>query len=277
MTSKKSSVNPNLFTFKGALKSSAIAPAAALFAGIMFMVVALGASSLYQTYPLQDGTIERNSVNFKYLFFEMPQIYSVALPILVAGAGGLMGILLFKFITSKKTVNVYYSLGIKRENLFISRYLAGALLLAIAIIIPFTVMFFINLAACGYSLELLNAFVYITISFLAIALTAFSVTSAVFGAVGTAFETTLFSAVILFLPTIIFYALQTLMDKFLYGNPYGNYFVFSNDSSYSVNAEALTDTFSFLNPLFFNSKALALFSVMDDEGKKIFALKQITL
>ncbi len=273
MTSKKSLVNPNLFTFKGALKSSAIAPAAALFAGLMFMVVVLGASSLFETYPLENGTIERNLVNFKYLFFEMPQIYSVALPILVAGAGGLMGILLFKFITSKKTVNVYYSLGIKRENLFISRYLAGALLLAVAIITPFMIMFFVNLVACGYSAELLNAFIFITVSFLAIGLTAFSVTSAVFGAVGTAFETTLFSAVLLFLPTIVFYALQTLMNKFLYGNPYGNYFVFSNDSSYSVNAEALTDTFSFLNPLFFNSKALALFSVMDDEGKQNIRLE----
>lgn len=273
MTSKRSLVNPTLFTFKNALKSSALAPAFALFAGLMFSVVALGSASLFQTYTTEDGAIEINSVNFKYLFFEMPQIYSVALPILVAGAGGLMGVLLFKFITSKKTVNVYYSLGIKREKLFWGNYLAGAILLSLAIIIPFTVMFFVNLSACGYSAELLNAFVYITASFLAIALTAFSVTSAVFGAVGTAFETTLFSAIVLFLPTILFYALQTLMDKFLFGNPYGNYFVFSNDSSYSVNAEALTDTFSFLNPVFFNSKSLALYSVMDDEGKRNIRLE----
>lgn len=267
MTLKKSSVNPTIFTFKEALKSSALAPTAALFAGLTFMIVVLGSASLFQTYTLDDGTIERNSVNFKYLFFEMPQIYSVALPILIAGAAGLTAITLFKFITSKKTVNVYYSLGVKRENLFMGRYLAGVLLIALAIILPFTIMCFINVGACGYSKELLQAYLYITVSMLSIAFTAFSIASAVFGAVGTAFETTLFTCILLFAPTILFYALQTLMDSFLYGNPYGEYFIYSNSESNTVTANALTDTFNFVNPLLFNSGDLALYSVMDKTGK----------
>ncbi len=267
MTLKKSSVNPTTFTFKEALKSSALAPAATLFAGLMFMIVALGSASLFQTYTLDDGTLERNSVNFKYLFFEMPQIYSIALPILIAGAAGLTAITLFKFITSKKTVNVYYSLGIKRENLFMGRYLAGIMLIALAIILPFTIMLFVNIGACGYSKELLQAYLYITVTMLSIAFTAFSVASAVFGAVGTAFETTLFTAILLFAPTILFYALQTLMDSFLYGNPYGQYFIYSNSESDRVTANALTDTFSFVNPILFNKGDLALYSVMDKTGK----------
>ncbi len=267
MTSKKSSANLTLFTFKEALKSSALAPAAILFAGLMLFIVVMGSSSLFQVYQLDDGTFEKNSVNFKYLLFEMPEMYATALPILIAGAGGLMAVTLFRFITSKKTVNVYYSLGIKREKLFIGRYMAGALLLFVSIAVPFTIMFFVNVFACGYSKELLTAFLYITLTLLSIVFTAFSLTSAVFGAVGTAFETSVFSGILLFSPTIVFYALQTVMQVFLYGNPYGSQFVYSNDSSYSVPSEALTEKFNFLNPVFFNRKDLALFSVMDKTGK----------
>ncbi len=267
MTSKKSSVNPTLFTFKGALKSSALAPAVTLFAGLMFMIVAFNTTSLFDVYQTDSGAYERNSAHFKYVFFESPEYYSMILPLLIAGAGALTAILLFKFITSKKTVNVYYSLGIKRENLFMGKYLAGAVLLSVAIIVPMVVMFFVNIAACGYSKELLIAFLYITLTFLSVALTAFSLTSAVFGAVGTAFETTLFSAVLLFLPTIFFYALQTLMGAFVYGNPYGEAFCYSNENEYSATVASLTDKFSFLNPVFFNKTELALYSVMDKAGK----------
>ena len=56
--------------------------------------------------------------------------------VLVAICGLAMAICTFNFITSKKQVNVYYSLGITRTKLFLGKYLSGITLLAISTFIP---------------------------------------------------------------------------------------------------------------------------------------------
>lgn len=268
MTSKKSSVNPVLFTFKNALKSSALAPAITLFCGLLITVFLPTTVSLFETYLNQSGNIERNSDNFKYLFFAEPNMYAIALPVLLACAGVLISVTLFNFVTSKKTVNVYYSLGIKRENLFLAKYSAGALLITLAEVVPMTVTLIVNIAACGFSIQLLRAYFYITVTLLAVTLVAFSVTSAVFAAVGTVFETAVFSGVLLFLPTVILFSLQTLMDKFVYGNSYGETFYYAGVGGGGVlSTTSLSDKFGFLSPVFFGNESLSLFSAMDKTGK----------
>ncbi len=267
MTLKKSSVNPTMFTFRQSLKSSALAPCILLFGALMFLVVLMGTMCLGSAYMDDSGFTVAASEQYKYLFFEMPDAFGLIIPMGMGLAGALTALNLFKFITSKKTVNVYYSLGIKRENMFLSRYSAGAVLLSLATVVPMLLMFIINIVYCGYSNELLTAFLFITLSLLATALVAFSVCAVVFGAVGTTFETVIFSVIILFTPTMVFYALEWLMSAFLYGNPYGVYFEFASDYSYDYRPETLVDKFAFLNPLLFNANDLALYSAMDKAGK----------
>lgn len=268
MTSKKSSVNPTLFTFKNALKSSVLAPVITLFVGMFVTVFVPTALSLFEKYQNESGEFVQNSINFKYLFFAEPKTYSIALPVLLACAGVLISILLFKFITSKKTVNVYYSLGIKREHLFLSKYSAGAFLITLAIAVPMTLTLLVNIIACGFSTQLLSAYLYITLTLLSITLVAFSVTSAVFAAVGTVFETVVFSGVLLFIPTIILFALQTLMSTFVYGNCYGETFNYANVSGDVVSVStSLSEKFGWLSPIFFGNDSLSLFSAMDKTGE----------
>lgn len=268
MTSKKSSVNPALFTFKNALKSSVLAPIISLFSGLLLIVFLPCAICLFEKYTDISGNLVSGAGNYKYMIFAFPDAYGNILPIVLACAGVIVSVMLFNFITSKKTVNVYYSLGIKRETLFLSKYLAGALLITLAVVIPMTAVLITNIVACGVSTQLFSAYFYITLTLLTVTLVAFSVTSAVFAAVGTVFETVVFSGVLLFLPTIILFDLQTLMSEFVYGNSYGEFFTYANVGNLAdISSTSLSENLSFLSPVLFANDSLALYSVMDKSGK----------
>lgn len=269
MTSKKSSVNPTLFTFKSALKSSVLAPIIILFSGLMLLVFLPSAISLLGSYRNEAGQIVREADKYKYLFFETPELFGMVLPFLLACAGVLVSITLFNFITSKKSVNVYYSLGIKRENLFLSKYLAGALLITIAEVVPMTATLIVNLATCGASAQLFSAYFYITLTLLTVTLVAFSVTSAVFASVGTVFEGVIFSVVLLALPSIILFELQTLMSEFVYGNSYGETFAYANAETFAGLSYSLSEKFNFLSPVTFGCNTLIAYSSVDNFGKSI--------
>lgn len=132
----------------------------------------------------------------------------------------LMGICLFRFITSKKTVNVYYSLGIKRTNLFLSRYCAGLVLLFAAIAVPVAVSCIINIYYIGYTAQMLSSALYIVFSVFSLAMLTYSVTAAVMAAVGTVLEGAGFTAMIMLIPTGFFYMIELMAQTLLYGNPF---------------------------------------------------------
>ena len=72
-------------------------------------------------------------------------------PALLVVISLLVGVLLFRFVTNKKTVNVYYSLGIKRADLYTARLVAGIIMMLAATLIPLAVSLGINLHFFGSS------------------------------------------------------------------------------------------------------------------------------
>ncbi len=144
----------------------------------------------------------------------------------------LMGICLFRFITSKKTVNVYYSLGIKRTNLFLSRYCAGLVLLFAAIAIPVAVSCIINVFFIGYTAQMLTSALYIVFSIFSLAMLTYSVTAAVMAVVGTVLEGVGFTAMIMLIPTGFFYMIELMAQTLLYGSPFlsGYYYDYTRNS-----------------------------------------------
>lgn len=272
MTSKKSSVNPLLYTFKCGFKSSAAAAALGNMGCIGIFTVLMSSLSLFGKSPVYNDEGEvidvvSNASNYTYLFFSSSDIISVAVLIFSALFSVLTALCLFKFITDKKTVNVFYSLGTTRTTLFLGRYLAGAAMLAAATLLPMLLSLIINLITVGASAKLFSAFFYITLSIIATQLIAFSVTSAVFACVGTSFEAATFTVIVLCFPMIIFFSLQTLMASFLRGSPYGESFTLANGLSGSTDIPTLMNKFGFLNPMLFASDDLALFSALDNTGK----------
>lgn len=132
----------------------------------------------------------------------------------------LMGISLFRFITAKKTVNVYYSLGITRTNIFVSRFMAGLTLLFASSVIPVILSAIVSTVLIGTSSELFTVTLFTALSIFSTAAITYSVTAAVFSAVGTSIEGTVFTAVVMLIPTVFFYCLEAFGRTMLYGTPH---------------------------------------------------------
>ena len=276
MKKKKLLHEPVKFTFIQGIKSIAAAVAVMLFGGTALFTTFHSFVRLFQKYPVYDNSFNITGHNsskdlYHYVLFPEAEYSATLLLIGIAIAGVLTAIFTFNFITSKKMVNVYYSLGITRTKLFCGKYFSGLLLLFIAIFIPILLLFIGNIAAIGFSVTLLKATFFYFLKFVLTAFASYTITSAVFAAVGTTFETAIFSAIILFIPDIFLYSIQVLMDKFLYGNPYGNSFVYANSYGgyYSSSTLAsLTEKFSYLSPVFWGRKQIIEFSIAEKATAK---------
>lgn len=282
MTSQKSSANPFIYTVKSGLTGSNLVPALLNAAGFLLLSSLLAIIELTRETMKYDesqtiiGTISAKD-QYKYVLFSMSDMTTLFALVVVVVAAIFMGISAFRFITSKKTVNVYYSLGITRDKLYFGRYISGAILLVASIAIPLLITFIINLIFIGGSAQLTAAMLYYILMFASISLTTYTITAAIFSSVGTSFEGVLFTGTLLFLPTIFFTCLQFLMSKFVYGNPYGEKFNYTtNPDLYSVAAEKLSTRFSFLSPIMHNLNELSMYGAYDPklEGNPVLAMTE---
>ena len=267
MTTTKSSNKAFLYTFRQGFRNISVAVAVVLTCFTGFLTAFLTFVKLFGTQYTSDEYGEITGIvdvkaTYHFIFFEEAEMYPILLPLIVAVAGVLMAICAFRFITSKKMVNVYYSLGITRTKLFCGKYLSGAVLLFAGIFIPLVLTFIFNVAALGFSAAILKAFLYYLFTLYITSLISFTLTATVFALVGTTFETAIFSSFLLFLPDLFFYSIQMLMSSYLYGNPYGSYFSFANTDTYTSFAESLTSSLSFLSPVFWSQTELVKYSIM---------------
>ena len=150
MTSKKSSGSPLKFTFRQGFRSLTVFIAVALCGVIAFCTTLYTVSELFGTEPVFDdnGNVTEyiaSKDSYHFLIFRDAEYMSTMLILGVAVCGILAAICLFNFITSKKMVNVYYSLGITRTKLFCGKYFSGLLMLFVASVLPMAVTFFANI------------------------------------------------------------------------------------------------------------------------------------
>ncbi|MEI6580492.1 MAG: hypothetical protein WCN92_13650, partial [Eubacteriales bacterium] len=270
MTSQKSSLSSFNFTFWSALKGNFVLPLLNMIALTIIVPVtsaltikSFSGSSFNPTSSTMETTTSKITDLYKYLIFsEFGQVSSnVFIHLAVIAFSILLGVVMFRFIASKKTVNVFYSLGITRKNLFVSKYLAGILMLAFSIILPFLACLIVNISTFGSSKELWSAIIYHILGYCAISLTAFSLTAAIFSCVGTVIEGITFSGIIMLGPTVIFYSIQFLMKKLTLGSPYGHFY----DSTYQV-TNALATTLSRYNPILFLFKNVSKIGLLTRES-----------
>ncbi len=269
MTTNQYSTNPFTYTLKSGFKGLPILPALGNLGILGFFMLLYTLPELLRKQPIYNNGEVSGYVSpaTKYISLFLGDEYMI-LPclVLIALCGLAMAICTFNFITSKKQVNVYYSLGITRTKLFLGKYIAGTILLSASIFLPLFIMLIVNLGALGFSFEIFKIFALFLFTFLVVSLSAFTITATIFACVGTIFEAGVFSAIILFLPDIILYGIQTVMSKFLYGNPYGYNFTPANnehwDNSYIA---ALSEQFEYLSPVFFGKTELSKFAIIEKE------------
>ena len=274
MTSQKSSprsnnrraFSPFLYSFYRALAENIPMPLGNLL-WITLMVpvftVLMAFSPLAESASAPDALPLNEQI--KYIVLAQPDMTAVFLILGTCLFSGLTGVFLFRFMAAKKTVNVYYSLGIKRRSLFLAKYAAGAVLLAISVAVPMLACAFVNIHYVGSSPELWRAILYYMLALYLLAMLCMTVTAAVFSAVGTVFEGMSFSAVILLAPTILVFCINVLMSVVLWGNPYtaGGFTV----GEKYIPVESLISMTRPYNPVFFAQVTLQNISAMDASGK----------
>lgn len=255
MTSRKSFQNNFGYAYRTGLRDNVLFPALNMLF-LLFFFVLQPLLGVFRQTTTQDASGQFVSVDLKkqYAFVFSTGLeytrYFVLAVLLIAGV--LTGIAVFRFITGKKTVNVYYSLGITRAKLFTAKYLSGLTLLFASVFVPMLASLVLNIVYLGVNKYMLLACLYEAVGMFSLAAVAYSLTAAVFTTVGTVFEGGLFSAILLFFPEMLFTCLGILIQKLVVGAPYG--FVFGSERM------ELTDSFEPFNPLRYFSEGLYVYS-----------------
>lgn len=233
----------NTFNFSVfyAIKKNFIIPLISMF-GLLIMLITnflemSGAISDAKLESIRTGQSIREILgkSARYIFIYSSEdmygynFFTAFISVFIVMAAALLGIMLFRFVTSKKTVNVYYSLGIKRVELYGARYLAGVVMLFASIVVPMLIMTFVNIYFFGSSEMLWKACFYYILHFSVIAFAAFSIAAAVSGCVGTVIESVGFSAVLISFPSIVMTCVKEIVPVLLLGAP-TNGIEYYNDS-----------------------------------------------
>lgn len=255
MTSRKSFQNNFGYAYRTGLRSNVLFPV--INAGVLlFFFVLQPLLGVFRQTVTEDESGQFATIDLKkqyaFLFtsdLEFTQYFILAV-LLIAGV--LTGIQAFRFITGKKTINVYYSLGITRAKLFTAKYLSGLTLLCASVVIPMLGSLVLNIVYLGVNKYMLTAFLYETVGMFSLTAFAYTLTAVVFTTVGTVFEGGLFSSILLLFPEMLFACLGILIQKLVVGAPYG--FVFGSERM------ELAGSFEPFNPLRYFSEGLYVYS-----------------
>lgn len=154
-------------------------------------------------------------------------------PALLVVISLLLGVLLFRFVTNKKTVNVYYSLGIKRADLYTARLLAGVFMMIAAVLVPLAVSLGLNLHYFGSSVMLWRTFLFYAVHSAICVLAGLTISAAVSSCVGTTVEAIGFSAVLAAFPSVVTMCVNYGVPSILNGAPAITYYgIYPAASSY---------------------------------------------
>ena len=164
-------------------------------------------------------------------------------PALLVVISLLLGVLLFRFVTNKKTVNVYYSLGIKSADLYTARLLAGVFMMLAAVLIPLAVSLGLNLHYFGSSVMLWRTFLFYAVHSTICVLAGLTISAAVSSCVGTTVEAIGFSAVLAAFPSVVTMCVNYSVPAILNGAPDITYYdIYPSSSSYGDMHLNMTDS-----------------------------------
>lgn len=164
-------------------------------------------------------------------------------PALLVVISLLVGVLLFRFVTNKKTVNVYYSLGIKRADLYTARLVAGIIMMLAATLIPLAVSLGINLHFFGSSAMLWRTFLFYAVHNVICVLAGLTIAATVSSCVGTVVESLGFSAVLAAFSSVVTMCVNYSVPAILNGAPSKTYYdIYPVASSFGENYLDMTNS-----------------------------------
>ncbi|MCR3922084.1 MAG: hypothetical protein NUK65_06135 [Firmicutes bacterium] len=234
-------------SFKMAMKACIVPTTLSLLAFITVLIVVMSNSHVRRlTYPYT-----------YHFFFYSPALAPFVVGIIVVSAA-MCAIAIFSFIFNKDAVTVFFSLGLSRKQLFMTRYLAGLFMSIAPIIIFMLLTFLVNFQRAGAVRELTIAASYLLLGFMIVSVAAFSITCLLCTCCGTVSEGILLSISGLGGMSLLLLGLNHLMKLLLWGNPYGQFSEF-----YSPVTESLLHHSTAINPLLFFLQDAITFSRLE--------------
>lgn len=190
-----------------------------------------------------------------YMLTDILYFYTAAVVVLSAA----LGIMLFRFVSSRAKNNIYFSLGISRAGLFSAHWLAGAVMLEAALLLPLAFSAMLNLIYFGSSVMLWRTLLFYAVHMTVTALAGFSVAAAVSVCVGTAGESVLFSLAFIAFPSAAVYFLNNAVPNLLFGAPHNSNYALYPSASHNQDISMALSPFgrvlSYLNLPMLNNDA----------------------
>ncbi|EEG78390.1 MATE family efflux transporter [Dethiobacter alkaliphilus] len=138
-------------------------------------------------------------------------------------SSAVLALMAFKFIYEKNAVNVFFSLGLTRKQLYATRYLAGIMMSVLPIILVLLITYIGNIIIFGSSTELTTAVSYLLLGYITVSVLSFTISSLAYILTGTLAEGGLLALYSLSGITLLMLGLNYLMKLFLFGNIYGEF------------------------------------------------------
>lgn len=135
----------------------------------------------------------------------------------------------FSFLFKTKKIDFYFSAGIRREKFFAARFLAGAFMSVLPVVLVFAAALVLNLLLFGYSDELMSGFLQQLLGLCATVLTVYTLSVLAIGLAGTMIEGLINATVLLLGTYIVLSVVNTVAKYFLEGNALGVYVNQTND------------------------------------------------
>ncbi len=225
MTSKKSSLNPMAKTYFDIIRSGIIY---VIGVGLMifgYMYEPFSCISAYK-YAIKEGQLDyAEKIKDLYEFVlssgsDNMGMFSAFINIMIIAASAGLALGIFGYMLNKKAINVYYSLGISRTKLLLSRYLAGATLMLTSVIVPALISVIGNIAFYGNSAKLWFAAALAVFKIFSTMLYVFTVFALCIVLFGSGLEAFVIGGVLTAAPAIVNYTLGMFITQLIYGSPY---------------------------------------------------------
>ncbi|MBQ4573513.1 MAG: hypothetical protein IJA80_09580 [Clostridia bacterium] len=218
MTSQKSLNNVNRNDFVRSLKESLLFPVIAfivLFFTMTAPVISYVTSEdfLMQTVHNEISVFLTDTSSFYYMFAEIVPAGMVACGMLTAAKS-------FYYLVSKKQVNVFLSLGVKRNTMLKNRILSAVITLFTAVFVPMVIIYITNIVNFGMSAHLTRVFLYVTLMLFVCGLTGFALASMMFMVSGNIFEAAFSTIALSLTPFLAFEMIDGLSHGWLKGYIY---------------------------------------------------------
>jgi len=243
------------YTFFSALKSG-LAPLIAEAVVLLLSMVALPFSQLSSlAKSFREGHTKISpKETYRYLIFgqgRMEAPTTILILAVIAVCAIALAIIIFRFMSDKRTVNVYYSLGVKRSTLYRTNYLAGLFGLLTVPAAACILSYFVNIIYLKMNWQLSVALFSVYLGIAAFTVLCFTITGAVFASVGTVGEGVVFSLGILGLPTMLLICFDNLSSAFL-SSYAGTYSIRTADGQYLNEGSSMLTEYSNWNPVLFS-------------------------